>query len=131
MPSLGAAPADAPESATQLRGLWSLPGLLMAREPRQADGLLDLSFLTEEEQEAIAEVLKRMPACASWRTDQVRQNREPWRKGLRPWGLRRPPPSPSRCTSLLDILVDLALPLVPLALGPLSSSPPSGCQLPC
>lgn len=40
--------------------LWSLPGLLMAREPEpEADGLLDLSFLTEEEQEAIAEVLKR------------------------------------------------------------------------
>lgn len=32
----------------------------MAREPEpEADGLLDLSFLTEEEQEAIAEVLKR------------------------------------------------------------------------
>ncbi|XP_010828430.1 PREDICTED: synaptotagmin-like protein 1 isoform X3 [Bison bison bison] len=41
-------------------GPWSLPGLLMAREPEpEADGLLDLSFLTEEEQEAIAEVLKR------------------------------------------------------------------------
>ncbi|XP_069430995.1 synaptotagmin-like protein 1 isoform X2 [Ovis canadensis] len=40
--------------------LWSLPGLLMAREPEpEAEGLLDLSFLTEEEQEAIAEVLKR------------------------------------------------------------------------
>lgn len=44
-------------------GLWSLPGLLMAHEPElEADGLLDLSFLTEEEQEAIAEVLKR-DAC--------------------------------------------------------------------
>ncbi|XP_059546621.1 synaptotagmin-like protein 1 isoform X3 [Myotis daubentonii] len=33
---------------------------LMAHEPEpEADGLLDLSFLTEEEQEAIAEVLKR------------------------------------------------------------------------
>uniref|UniRef100_A0A8C3WDB8 Synaptotagmin-like protein 1 n=1 Tax=Catagonus wagneri TaxID=51154 RepID=A0A8C3WDB8_9CETA len=41
-------------------GLWVLSGLLMAREPEpEADGLLDLSFLTEEEQEAIAEVLKR------------------------------------------------------------------------
>ncbi|XP_057557805.1 synaptotagmin-like protein 1 isoform X2 [Hippopotamus amphibius kiboko] len=41
-------------------GLWSLPGLLMAHEPEpEADWLLDLSFLTEEEQEAIAEVLKR------------------------------------------------------------------------
>nr|XP_019839960.1 PREDICTED: synaptotagmin-like protein 1 [Bos indicus] len=41
-------------------GPWSLPGLLMAREPEpEADGLLDLSFLTEEEQQAIAEVLKR------------------------------------------------------------------------
>ncbi|XP_019793919.1 synaptotagmin-like protein 1 isoform X1 [Tursiops truncatus] len=42
------------------KGLWSLPGLLMAHEPQpEADGLLDLSFLTEEEQEAIAKVLKR------------------------------------------------------------------------
>uniref|UniRef100_A0A8D1XNX9 Synaptotagmin-like protein 1 n=1 Tax=Sus scrofa TaxID=9823 RepID=A0A8D1XNX9_PIG len=41
-------------------GLRVLPGLLMAHEPEpEADGLLDLSFLTEEEQEAIAEVLKR------------------------------------------------------------------------
>ena len=31
--------------------LWSLPGLLMAREPEpEADGLLDLSFLTEEDE---------------------------------------------------------------------------------
>ncbi|XP_032469029.1 synaptotagmin-like protein 1 isoform X1 [Phocoena sinus] len=45
------------------KGLWSLPGLLMAHEPQpEADGLLDLSFLTEEEQEAIAKVLKR-DAC--------------------------------------------------------------------
>ncbi|XP_054938665.1 synaptotagmin-like protein 1 isoform X1 [Physeter macrocephalus] len=42
------------------KGLWSLPGLLMAHEAQpEADGLLDLSFLTEEEQEAIAKVLKR------------------------------------------------------------------------
>ncbi|XP_007459154.1 PREDICTED: synaptotagmin-like protein 1 isoform X1 [Lipotes vexillifer] len=42
------------------KGLWSLPGLLMAHEPQpEADGLLDLSFLTEEEQETIAKVLKR------------------------------------------------------------------------
>lgn len=41
-------------------GLWTPPYLLMAHEPEpEADGLLDLSFLTEEEQEAIAEVLKR------------------------------------------------------------------------
>uniref|UniRef100_G1NWE2 Synaptotagmin like 1 n=1 Tax=Myotis lucifugus TaxID=59463 RepID=G1NWE2_MYOLU len=41
-------------------GLWAPPYLLMAHEPEpEADGLLDLSFLTEEEQEAIAEVLKR------------------------------------------------------------------------
>ncbi|XP_047648765.1 synaptotagmin-like protein 1 isoform X2 [Phacochoerus africanus] len=41
-------------------GLQVLPGLLMACETEpEADGLLDLSFLTEEEQEAIAEVLKR------------------------------------------------------------------------
>ncbi|XP_005617777.1 synaptotagmin-like protein 1 [Canis lupus baileyi] len=41
-------------------GLWALPSLPMAHEPEpEADGLLDLSFLTEEEQEAIADVLKR------------------------------------------------------------------------
>ncbi|KAK1340319.1 hypothetical protein QTO34_018887 [Cnephaeus nilssonii] len=41
-------------------GLWAPPYLLMAHEPEpEADGLLDLSFLTEEEQEAIADVLKR------------------------------------------------------------------------
>ncbi|XP_026915755.1 synaptotagmin-like protein 1 isoform X2 [Acinonyx jubatus] len=41
-------------------GLWTLPCLLMAHEPEpETDGLLDLSFLTEEEQEAIADVLKR------------------------------------------------------------------------
>ncbi|XP_012379618.1 synaptotagmin-like protein 1 isoform X2 [Dasypus novemcinctus] len=41
-------------------GLWALPALPMAHglEP-EADRLLDLSFLTEEEQEAIADVLKR------------------------------------------------------------------------
>lgn len=41
-------------------GLWAPPCLLMAHEPEpEASGLLDLSFLTEEEQEVIAEVLKR------------------------------------------------------------------------
>ncbi|KAK2489409.1 hypothetical protein MC885_000144 [Smutsia gigantea] len=41
-------------------GLWALSCLLMAHEPEpEAGGLLDLSFLTEEEQEAIADVLKR------------------------------------------------------------------------
>ncbi|XP_046938635.1 synaptotagmin-like protein 1 isoform X3 [Lynx rufus] len=41
-------------------GLWTLPCLHMAHEPEpETDGLLDLSFLTEEEQEAIADVLKR------------------------------------------------------------------------
>nr|XP_045367351.1 synaptotagmin-like protein 1 isoform X1 [Camelus bactrianus]XP_045367352.1 synaptotagmin-like protein 1 isoform X1 [Camelus bactrianus]XP_045367353.1 synaptotagmin-like protein 1 isoform X1 [Camelus bactrianus] len=41
-------------------GLWALAGPFMERESDpEADGLLDLSFLTEEEQEAIAEVLKR------------------------------------------------------------------------
>lgn len=41
-------------------GLWAPPYLLMEYEPEpEADGLLDLSFLTEEEQEAIANVLKR------------------------------------------------------------------------
>uniref|UniRef100_A0A8C4LRF9 Synaptotagmin-like protein 1 n=1 Tax=Equus asinus asinus TaxID=83772 RepID=A0A8C4LRF9_EQUAS len=40
-------------------GLWA-PVCLMAHEPEpETDGLLDLSFLTEEEQEAIADVLKR------------------------------------------------------------------------
>ncbi|XP_019505675.1 PREDICTED: synaptotagmin-like protein 1 isoform X4 [Hipposideros armiger] len=39
-------------------GLWAPPCLLMAHEP-EPDRLLDLSFLTEEEQDAIAEVLKR------------------------------------------------------------------------
>lgn len=40
--------------------LWALPSRLMAHGPQpEADALLDLSFLTEEEQEAIADVLKR------------------------------------------------------------------------
>ncbi|KAL2773081.1 synaptotagmin-like protein 1 isoform 2, partial [Daubentonia madagascariensis] len=44
-------------------GLWALPSLPMAHGPEpEAEGLLDLSFLTEEEQEAIADVLKR-DAC--------------------------------------------------------------------
>ncbi|XP_075851666.1 synaptotagmin-like protein 1 isoform X2 [Microcebus murinus] len=41
-------------------GLWALPSLPMEHGPEpEAEGLLDLSFLTEEEQAAIAEVLKR------------------------------------------------------------------------
>ncbi|XP_075394745.1 synaptotagmin-like protein 1 [Tenrec ecaudatus] len=41
-------------------GLWALPSLPMACGPEpEADRLLDLSFLTEEEQQAIADVLKR------------------------------------------------------------------------
>ncbi|XP_012577629.1 PREDICTED: synaptotagmin-like protein 1 [Condylura cristata] len=45
---------------TSQERLWARPCLLMAHESEtEADGLLDLSFLTEEEQEAIAEVLKR------------------------------------------------------------------------
>ncbi|XP_008584658.1 PREDICTED: synaptotagmin-like protein 1 [Galeopterus variegatus] len=41
-------------------GLWAQPSLLMAHGPEpEADGLLDLSFLTEEEQKAIDDVLKR------------------------------------------------------------------------
>ncbi|XP_006862302.1 PREDICTED: synaptotagmin-like protein 1 isoform X2 [Chrysochloris asiatica] len=40
--------------------LWVLPSLPMAQGPEpEADRLLDLSFLTEEEQTAIADVLKR------------------------------------------------------------------------
>ncbi|CAO2589383.1 Synaptotagmin-like protein 1 [Lemmus lemmus] len=40
--------------------LWALPSLPMAYGPEpDTEGLLDLSFLTEEEQEAIADVLKR------------------------------------------------------------------------
>lgn len=40
--------------------LWALPSLPMAHGPGpDAEGLLDLSFLTEEEQEAISDVLKR------------------------------------------------------------------------
>ncbi|KAM5248628.1 synaptotagmin-like protein 1 [Ctenodactylus gundi] len=39
---------------------WALPSLPMAHGPEpEAEGLLDLSFLTEEEQEVIADVLKR------------------------------------------------------------------------
>ncbi|XP_048206569.1 synaptotagmin-like protein 1 [Perognathus longimembris pacificus] len=39
---------------------WALPSLPMAQGPEpEAEGLLDLSFLTEEEQEAIADVLRR------------------------------------------------------------------------
>lgn len=50
-----------PQSAhTSQEGLWALPCPLMANELEpDATGLLDLSFLTEEEQEVIAEVLKR------------------------------------------------------------------------
>ncbi|XP_058533363.1 synaptotagmin-like protein 1 [Ochotona princeps] len=41
-------------------GPWALSSIPMAHGPElEADGLLDLSFLTEEEQEAIADVLKR------------------------------------------------------------------------
>uniref|UniRef100_A0A2K6AKC4 Synaptotagmin like 1 n=1 Tax=Mandrillus leucophaeus TaxID=9568 RepID=A0A2K6AKC4_MANLE len=41
-------------------GLWGLPSLPMAHGPKpETEGLLDLSFLTEEEQEAIAGVLQR------------------------------------------------------------------------
>ncbi|XP_078186968.1 synaptotagmin-like protein 1 isoform X6 [Callithrix jacchus] len=41
-------------------GLWALPSLPMAHGPKpEPEGLLDLSFLTEEEQEAIAGVLQR------------------------------------------------------------------------
>uniref|UniRef100_A0A2K6FCE2 Synaptotagmin like 1 n=1 Tax=Propithecus coquereli TaxID=379532 RepID=A0A2K6FCE2_PROCO len=41
-------------------GLWALPSPTMEHRPEpEAEGLLDLSFLTEEEQEAITEVLKR------------------------------------------------------------------------
>ena len=40
--------------------LWALPSLPMAHgRGSEAEGLLDLSFLTEEEQEAISDVLKR------------------------------------------------------------------------
>lgn len=45
---------------TSQERLWALPFLPMAHGPEpEAEGLLDLSFLTEEEQEAIADVLKR------------------------------------------------------------------------
>ncbi|XP_036032964.1 synaptotagmin-like protein 1 [Onychomys torridus] len=45
---------------TSQERLWALPSLPMAHGPEpEAEGLLDLSFLTEEEQEAIADVLKR------------------------------------------------------------------------
>ncbi|XP_012295209.1 synaptotagmin-like protein 1 isoform X2 [Aotus nancymaae] len=41
-------------------GLWALPSLPMAHGPKpEPERLLDLSFLTEEEQEAIAGVLQR------------------------------------------------------------------------
>ncbi|XP_051712755.2 synaptotagmin-like protein 1 isoform X1 [Oryctolagus cuniculus] len=41
-------------------GSWALSSVPMAHGPEpEADGLLDLSFLTEEEQEAIADVLRR------------------------------------------------------------------------
>lgn len=50
-----------PQSAhTSQEGLWALPCPLMAHESDgEPTGLLDLSFLTEEEQEAIVDVLKR------------------------------------------------------------------------
>lgn len=45
---------------TSQERLWALPSLPMAYGPEpDAEGLLDLSFLTEEEQEAITDVLKR------------------------------------------------------------------------
>ncbi|OBS58885.1 hypothetical protein A6R68_09981 [Neotoma lepida] len=45
---------------TSQERLWALPSLPMAHGPEpEAEGLLDLSFLTEEEQEAITDVLKR------------------------------------------------------------------------
>lgn len=45
----------------------------MAREPEpKADGLLDLSFLTEEEQEAIMKVLQRDAALKRAEEERVR-----------------------------------------------------------
>ena len=57
----GALPQLMPQSGhPSQEGLWAPPGPFMAHEPEpKAKELLDLSFLTEEEQEAIAEVLKR------------------------------------------------------------------------
>lgn len=59
-------PAEAQPQLMPQRGypsqerLWALPSLPMAHGPGpEAEGLLDLSFLTEEEQEAISDVLKR------------------------------------------------------------------------
>uniref|UniRef100_A0A8C2M9R9 Synaptotagmin-like protein 1 n=1 Tax=Cricetulus griseus TaxID=10029 RepID=A0A8C2M9R9_CRIGR len=47
-------------SHTSHERLWALPSLPMAHESElDLEGLLDLSFLTEEEQEAIADVLTR------------------------------------------------------------------------
>ncbi|KAM6216969.1 synaptotagmin-like protein 1 [Rhynchocyon petersi] len=49
-----------PRNHPSPEGLWTLSTLSMAHEPEpEANRLLDLSFLTEEEQEAIADVLKR------------------------------------------------------------------------
>ncbi|CAH6790999.1 Sytl1 [Phodopus roborovskii] len=47
-------------SHTSQERFWALPSLPMAHGPEpEVEGLLDLSFLTEEEQEAITDVLKR------------------------------------------------------------------------
>lgn len=74
----GALPQLMPQSAhTSQEGLWALPCPLMAhKSDGEPTGLLDLSFLTEEEQEAIADVLKRdahlrqleegRVRCATW-----------------------------------------------------------------
>lgn len=57
----GAQPQLMPQRGhTSQERLWALPSLPMAYGPEpDAEGLLDLSFLTEEEQEAITDVLKR------------------------------------------------------------------------
>ncbi|XP_055467097.1 synaptotagmin-like protein 1 isoform X3 [Psammomys obesus] len=64
--------------------LWALPCLPMAHGPGpEAEELLDLSFLTEEEQEAIADVLKRDAHLRQLEEGRVSKLRaslaDPWR----------------------------------------------------
>ncbi|KAM5321767.1 synaptotagmin-like protein 1 isoform 1-T2 [Glossophaga mutica] len=58
-------------------GLWAPPRPVMAHEPEpKANELLDLSFLTEEEQEAIAEVLTRDAHLRQLEEGRVRKLRD-------------------------------------------------------
>lgn len=70
--------------------LWALPSLPMAHGPgSEVEGLLDLSFLTEEEQEAISDVLKRdahLRQLEEGRVSKLRASLEdPWQLKILTW----------------------------------------------